>query len=244
MKTVDHFIVQLKQILNENINKGEVKKNSIGECLVKIDSLAEWIKIRQIQDDRAILNSIAIDMQHSLIHAVCGMTESAEILLRRVLEISLSYVYFSAYPVQKNFWLKNKKDISWSEIMEEQFGVFGAGFTETFCPKISEEEAVRLKKMRVRCVALYRVLSETVHGGVAKASARPLVLSFDEEAFESWVEQFNEVLEAIHVALAFRFLPGVTEYEKQQVVDLVQDHLLGWATLRDAVGIQVQGENG
>lgn len=244
MAKQQEFHSLLKQRIAENIDESLPYGATINDCIQDSYQLGEWKELLNDEQDQIVLDHIAADIQSSVIQLIVGVPSSSFLSLRRALELAVSSVYFSAYPVERGLWRSGKRDISWTEFTNEATGVFSSPFLKAFCENIEEKEVENIKLIRRQAVDLYRSLSEITHGNIPFVTGADISLRFRKDDLGAWVEGFHVFRDMFHVLHAFRYLSGAPTEKRQLLIDLVQDRLMNWPTIRSLVGINVKGVDG
>ncbi len=134
--------IQAQQVLNHSLeNEKLAKANAF------IEDVIDWRKGLGNKEESIILESIANELQFALFSLACGLYRQSFMSLRRVLESSCAMVYFSAYELDFREWQKGNRDISWSELSNDESGIFSHRWSEAFFPELDmdSEETLTLE---------------------------------------------------------------------------------------------------
>jgi hypothetical protein len=172
------------------------KVHHFSTCLFEF---SESLNDKQESD---LLKVVCSQLEISALNASFGLYRQAFTSMRLGLEMGLGIVYFSAFKLEQYEWLSGKTDIKWSKIIDKENGVLSKRFANAFFPELiqSAEEYNHLAS------AIYRQLSEFVHGNYETWESSGLILLKNDVLIDEYFEYFLKVKDILLFSLCFRHL--------------------------------------
>lgn len=99
-------------------------------------------------------------------------------------------------------WQAGKCDMSWTDLMNNQNGIFGIQFIRTYANDVEETRSIELLTIAKE---VYRECSEFVHGNFEKLNMLTDSLAYSEKAFNQYISYFKSIKYVICMALFIRF---------------------------------------
>jgi hypothetical protein len=199
---------------------------------VSYNFLADLDKLRTAIDYRPeaeMLSYAAREYELALFLLVQGQYRPAFSGLRLFLELSLASIQFSASEIDYWRWAAEKRDLYWQSMTDESNGIFSAHFIEAFFPEISEHG----KQFGALARAVYRELSQYVHGNPSTHSSVSDGLAFDETMFERWHSHAESCRIVLIFAFSSRFLMKITRAKANELEEIVFDSLGNLKPIRE-----------
>lgn len=187
--------------------------------------LLDYDKLMVAINDRpevAVLNVAVKEYQFALYALCSGQYRYAFGGLRLFFELMLSVVQFSAHEIDYHLWSKNKKDINWTALKNQENGIFSTNFIRAFNPDLAGSG----KQYSAIAESVYRECSEFVHGNALTHQNLPNDISFHEEAFSEWHAKSSIMRLAIIFAFSSRYLNHI-EPQKMLIIEPVIMDVLG-----------------
>ena len=187
--------------------------------------LLDYDKLKVAIDDRpevSVLNLAVKEYQFALYALCSGQYRYAFGGIRLFFELMLSVVQFSAHEIDYHLWYKDKKDINWAALKNQETGIFSVNFIRAFNPDLAD----RGKQYSAIAESVYRECSEFVHGNALTHHNLPNDISFHEEAFSAWHTKASVMRIAIIFAFTSRFLNHIP-HQKMLIIEPVIMEVLG-----------------
>lgn len=184
-----------KQAAIIEISLSENNREIFAASHLFISDLEKWIKYLCTFREGLLYKTAIEEYANSLYLLTCGLYRETYITLRFFLEHILFGLYLSANELNFRLWSMNRYDMRWSEIIDNENGVFSKNYFEAFSPEFAEYSTELLNI----CKQLYRELSEYTHGNILATSALPKELGFDNNIFTD----INQKIESIRHLMTF-----------------------------------------
>ncbi len=202
----------LEQSLNdENITLIAKSHNILFEYSV-------WLDILKDKPEFKILKTASKELQISIMTLNFGFYSKSFSGLRFFLERSLVAILFSSQEIELKLWEKGERDTYWSEIIDENKGIFSHRFSNAFFPDMKDE----IKHFRNLTQKVYRECSEFVHGNNSAIQSLPDSLEYNKVLFDNWHNKANSIGRIILFALNLRYLKhiGKEDFKKLENINL------------------------
>lgn len=159
------------------------------------------------------------EFQYSLEAVLCGNYRHAFANLRLTFELFLSSIYFSAFHLKLKLWLKGKRDLIWSELVDVDNGVYSHSFIQAFNPGLSTYAAQYLGLANT----LYRECSQYVHGNpeTHEDIFTPIEYNFDK--LRIFHEHVDTVRLCVLFAFAVRYMEELTRKSRNHLEPIILD---------------------
>ena len=152
-----------------------------------------------------------------------GFYKEAMTTLRQFFEHMLFAILLSTNDYKYRLWQVGKYDMSWSQIVDDQNGIFGKQFISVYAENLDEVRSVELITIAKN---VYRECSEYVHGHFEKLISLPDNLLFDESAIDQYMDYFSSAQYLICMALFIRFRHIFNEHETIAALEsIITDNL-------------------
>ena len=195
--------------------------------------LLDYDKLMDAINDRpevAVLNLAVKEYQFSLYALCSGQYRYAFGGLRLFFELMLSVVQFSAHEIDYHLWSKDKKDINWATLKNQENGIFSINFIRAFNPNLADSG----KQYSAIAESVYRECSEFVHGNYFTHQNLPNDISFNEEVFSAWHKKSSTMRLAIIFAFASRYLNHIKPQKMIIIEPVIMDVLGHLQPIQDA----------
>lgn len=198
------LLLQINKKSRENIENLKTfrKMDDLNKCIAFADDFSTWLlycgnfsKYRLISEAKTeCINSICLCAQ--------GFYKEAISTLRQCLEHTLFAVMLSTNDYKYRLWQAGKCDMSWTDLMNNQNGIFGIQFIRTYANDVEETRSIELLTIAKE---VYRECSEFVHGNFEKLNMLTDSLAYSEKAFNQYISYFKSIKYVICMALFIRF---------------------------------------
>lgn len=185
-----------------------------------LSDLNAWIRVLKNRPEYKILENAIKELELSIITLNFGFYSKSYAGLRFFLERSLVAILFSSQELEFRLWEKGGRDTSWSEITDENNGIFSEKFSRAFFPELKDE----IKHFRTMTKKVYRECSEYVHGNNSIIQAMPSHLEFSKTIFESWHDKFETVSRIVLFTLNLRYAKHLPNDVLNTLEDVNSDH--------------------
>jgi hypothetical protein len=173
---------------------------SLGSSFTFLSDLDAWRKVLKHQLEFPLFQTASEEYVISLLNACQGQYRNAFKGLRLVLELCLQGVYLSVDLLSLNEWLKGQKDTTWASLVDQESGPLSKRFSQIFFPELGEHVA----NFREIARAVYRELSECIHGNMSKHIPLPTAITFKEDTFLLWHAKAQIVRLVVLFSLSLR----------------------------------------
>lgn len=173
--------------------------------------------------EKRMLITVSSQLETALLNACLGMYRQAFASLRLALEMGLGAIHFSVHKLEQQEWIHGKADIQWSALIDESDGVLSERFSKAFFEEFSDD----MCSYRDRTAAIYRRLSEYVHGNNETWLKSGLELHYNEELLKSYFASNEEVAKTILYVLSCRYLKSFSKktIESMEFIPEEMNHL-------------------
>ena len=177
------------------------KMDEISKCLVFTEDLQKWIS----KCDSFSASPLVVEAQDkcatSIFLCAQGFYKAAISSLRQCLEHMLFAVLMSTNDYQHRRWVAGQFDMSWTQIMDPDNGVFGKCFIQMYARELEE----RSTELLTLAKNTYRECSEYIHGNYGKLTKLSEKLEFEENSLICFLDYFDNVRYLFCMALLIRF---------------------------------------
>lgn len=189
------------EILQESLNSKWINLISENHSVI-FDYNNSFIELLKERPEYYIYTSAIREYQLSLLCINLGLYNQAYASLRFFFERTLFGVFFSAKELELRLWLNGERDIYWSEITDENNGVFSYKFCNAFFPEMKDESLHYLKMAQ----KVYRECSEYVHGNYTTQNKLSICLEFNHLIFEEWHSHASTIKKILFFLFCLRYI--------------------------------------
>jgi hypothetical protein len=179
-----------------------------------------WLEILKEKPEYNILQTASKELQISIMTLNFGFYSKSFSGLRFFLERSLVAILFSSQEIELKLWEKGERDTYWTEIIDENKGIFSHRFSNAFFPDLKDE----IKHFRSLTQKVYRECSEFVHGNNSAIQSLPDTLEYNKILFDSWHNKANAIGRIILFALNLRYLKHISEEDFKKLESINIDN--------------------
>ncbi|WP_372950178.1 hypothetical protein [Mariniphaga sp.] len=175
------------------------------------------------KNEKELLATASSQIESAILSSTLGLYRQAFASLRLAFEMALGVAYFSIDKLEHAEWLKGKGDIKWSSLIDKDNGVLSL----RFCNAFFEELTGYIEDYNERAAAVYRSLSEFVHGNSETWTKSGIRLKYNNDLIEQFFKQLFEISEIILFTLSCRYLNAIptTERETMEFLSAQLSHI-------------------
>lgn len=199
------------------------KLDALSKCIAFTDDLHKWVSHCDILKDYILVKEAQTECINSIYMCAQGFYKEAITTMRQFFEHMLFAILLSTNDYRYRLWQVGRYDMSWTQIVDDQNGLFGKQFISIYAGDLDEVRSVELITIAKN---VYRECSEYVHGNFEKLSTLPDNLLFDESAVKRYIEYFESIKYLICMALFIRFRHILNEPETIVALEpIISDNL-------------------
>lgn len=200
-----------------------ITKDALSKCIAFVDDLHKWVSYCDNLKNYILVEEAQTECINSIYMCAQGFYKEAMTTLRQFFEHMLFAILLSTNDYKYRLWQVGKYDMSWSQIVDDQNGIFGKQFISVYAENLDEVRSVELITIAKN---VYRECSEYVHGNFEKLSSLPDNLLFDESAIDQYMDYFSSAQYLICMALFIRFRHIFNEHETIAALEsIITDNL-------------------
>lgn len=224
--TITETLLGITRKCNENIEElnGTHAIEKLSPCIAFSDDLQLWLSKCDGISDFSLIKEAQSECTISYFMCAQGFYKEAIIALRQFLEHFLFSIKLSTDDYKKRLWQLGQYDMSWTQLMDEQNGVFGKQFICAYANDISADRSIELLTI---CKDVYRECSEYVHGNYEKLAKLSNNLIYSEDAVECYVNYFESVQYIVSMALLIRYRDQLNDQNTLRELEQVLTDNLG-----------------
>jgi hypothetical protein len=218
MDIKDYFTklnIESQSIFSQSILKKDAlgKLHHLSSCIYEFSGC-----ILDLQEKR-ILETVSAQLESSNYNLTIGLYRQAFSSLRLALEMGLAAIYFSASKLEFHEWLDGQTDIKWSRLVDEENGVLSRRFVKAFFSDMENE----VKNYRDKAIAIYRTLSEYVHGNNETWVNGSIKLIYREDFFDRYCQYYRTVSEIILFSAICRYAKLLNDSDRESLQFLPEE---------------------
>lgn len=206
----------------ENLNTTG-KMDDLNKCISFSNDFNTWLSYCGIFSEYRLIKEAQTECINSICLCAQGFYKEAISTLRQCLEHTLFSVMLSTNDYKYRLWQAGKCDMSWTQLMDSQNGIFGVEFIRAYANDVDKTRSMELLTI---AKVVYRECSEFVHGNYEKLSILSDVLMYSEKAFEQYTNYFESVKYVICMAIFIRFREIFNDPENlRELESVVMDNI-------------------
>lgn len=194
--------INIKAKENIDLLNTSGKIEELSKCVAFSDDLQLWLSKCGNFSDYLLVKKAQSECVNSIYMCAQGFYKEAITTLRQFLEHFLFAISLSTNDYKYRLWQVGQSDMSWTQLMDDQNGVFGKQFLKVYAKDLSEERSMEMLTIAKN---VYRECSEYVHGNYSKLSILSESLVYNETHFNQYIEYFNNIQYVVCMALFIRF---------------------------------------
>lgn len=193
---------------------------------------AKWISVVKDSNEKIIYEEAKSEYRTMLLFMCMGLYKNAYMSLRGYFELTLFGVLISTSDLDFRLWKQGLKDIHWSEITNQEHGIFSKRYIEIYNEMLLQEK----DNISGLAKELYRNCSEYIHGGY-KIINEDVDISFDQKIFDNLCNQVNQANRVITYAFCVRY---GEDLQKSEVKEELHESILEQLADISAIHILLQ----
>lgn len=199
------------------------KLDLINECISYTEDLNIWISRCGNFSKYLLVKEAQDECIKSIIMCSHGFYKEAIITLRQFLEHMLFAILLSTNDYKYRLWKIGQFDMSWTQIVDGQNGVFGKEYIRVYAKDINDERSIELLTIAKN---VYRECSEFVHGNYEKLNLLTENMDYDEKILNTYAEYFSNIKYLVSMALLIRFREILNDKENLSFLEsIIMDNL-------------------
>lgn len=177
------------------------------------------------------------DLGLAFYSACSGLYRQAFSSLRAFLEVSMAAVRFSASELERRQWVSGRIDVSWSDVVSVETGLYSVAYLREFMPEALDEREEFLNDAKMA----YRRCSEYLHGNVATSTLLPERIEYAEDILHEWSSIAVKAVRVIQHSLFVRYFNDFSSPTKSRVEPALEQHFAHLKSVRLALNLPVKG---
>lgn len=175
-----------------------------------IDDFQQWIELLEDSYEVILYKEALSEYRSMLLFWCMGLYKHAFISLRSYFEATLFGVQLSANEWKFRLWKNGSLDLYWSQITNENDGIFSSKFVDAFSPLFCKEAT----GMRRIAIEVYRECSEFIHNNYGATTSLPDATQFDQKIFSLIADKVESINQVIIFVLTMRYMERIQGEEK------------------------------
>lgn len=158
-----------------------------------IEDYETWVSLINNAYEVTIYKEALSEYKAMLLFWNMGLYKYSFMALRGYFELTLFGIQLSSNELNFRLWKQSELDLYWSQIMDEENGIFSKQFIKAFQPSFVDDA----KSIRQLAKSVYRECSEYIHSNYNTTNFLPEKTCFDQEVFEligNKVETINQII--------------------------------------------------
>lgn len=198
------LFVQINDKMRTNIEKikNNNKIDAINKCISFTEDLSTWLSFCGEFKEYKLVKAAQDECIKSILMCMQGLYKEAMMSLRQFLEHMLFALFLSTNDYNYRLWKRGKYDMSWSQIVDSEKGIFAKEYINSYALDIDDSRSIEFMTIAKN---VYRECSEYVHGNYDKLELITENIEYIEENAIRYIEIFESVRYIISVSLLIRF---------------------------------------
>lgn len=194
------------------------KIDAINKCISYTEDLNLWVSNCEKFSDYPLVKEAQDECLKSIFMCVQGLYKESIVTLRQFFEHFLFAILLSTNDYKHRLWQLGQYDVSWTQIVDGQNGVFGTEYISAYARDIDQERSIELLAIAKN---VYRECSEFVHGNYEKLITLSDNLEYNEKMVDMYIDYFSSISYLISMALLIRFRETLDDREKLSILETV-----------------------
>lgn len=187
-----------------------------------VEDYKQWIDFLEDSYEVVIYKEALSEYQSMLLFWCMGLYKHAFISLRSYFEATMFGIQLSTNELNFRLWKSETLDLYWSQIMDDNEGIFSKKFVQAFEPLFADE-AYGMKEIAKR---VYRECSEFIHNNYGATSLLPKATQFNQAIFELLADKVESINQVIIFALTMRYVEDIIERDKlSEFEEVIMDEI-------------------
>ena len=176
-----------------------------------VEDYKQWIDFLEDSYEVVIYKEALAEYQSMLLFWCMGLYKQAFISLRSYFEATMFGIQLSTNELNFRLWKSETLDLYWSQIMDDNEGIFSKKFVQAFEPLFTDE-AYGMK--------------EIIHNNYGATSLLPKATQFDQAIFELLADKVESINQVIVFALTMRYVEDIIEKDKlSEFEEVIMDEI-------------------
>lgn len=219
------MILRINDKTRANIEKIKEKNkmNEVNKCISFTEDLNLWLSCCGEFQNYMLVKEAQDECIKSIFMCMQGFYKEAMMSLRQSIEHMLFAILLSTNDYKFRLWKRGKYDMSWSQIVDSEKGIFGKEYINSYAQDIDDNRSMELLAIAKN---IYRECSEYVHGNHSKLVLLSENLEYKEEIVDRYIEMFQSMQYLICMSLVIRFRDIFNEKENLvRLESIIMDNL-------------------
>lgn len=186
-----------------------------------IDDFALWVEWIGTKYGIEIFELAISEYRISILFCLQSLYKQAFTSLRACLEHTMFGILLSTNIYEYLNWKKNKKDVYWSEIINQDNGPFSQNYFSLFFPELQLSSQLILDLTK----RVYRESSEYIHGNYSIWKSTNTHGIYDEKLLKNFFDNLKSVQYIIEFSLFIRFIKEIPSDKISIFEPQINDHL-------------------
>ena len=187
-----------------------------------VEDYKQWIDFLEDSYEVVIYKEALAEYQSMLLFWCMGLYKHAFISLRSYFEATMFGIQLSTNEFNFRLWKSETLDLYWSQIMDDNEGIFSKKFVQAFEPLFADE-AYGMKEIAKK---VYRECSEFIHNNYGATSLLPKATQFDQVIFELLADKVESINQVIVFAFTMRYVENIIEKDKlSEFEEVIMDEI-------------------
>ena len=199
---------QFGLVIEESLNDSNLQKHA--KVANFIEDYETWISLIGNSYEAIIYKEAISEYSAMLLFWNMGLYKYAFMALRGYFELTLFGIQLSSNELNFRLWKQAELDLYWSQIIDEESGIFSKQFIKAFQPLFLDEA----KSMRLLAKSVYRECSEYIHTNYNTTNFLPEKTCFDQNVFELIGNKAESVNQIITFIFSVRYLDSIVKNDK------------------------------
>lgn len=198
------LFIQINDKMRTNIEKirNNNKIDDINKCISFTEDLSIWLSCCGGFKEYKLVKAAQDECIKSILMCMQGLYKEAMMSLRQFLEHMLFALLLSTNDYNYRLWKRGKYDMSWSQIVDSEKGIFAKEYINSYASDIDDNRSIEFLTIAKN---VYRECSEYVHGNYDKLELLTENIEYIEENVIRYVEIFESIKYIISISLLIRF---------------------------------------
>lgn len=227
---------QLEKNVISSIESENLSLIASAQCFVEDYKLwADWINNRYNNE----LFVLAInEYETAIVFCLQSLYKQAFTAMRACLEHTLFGIHLSTNLYQYLQWKNGTRDVYWSNLVDQESGLFSNAYFNAFCPDVGEMSTL----MGTLVKSLYREFSEYIHGNYKIADPFLHDLKYDEDHLKRFFSKTENLRYVIEFCLFVRFQSELEPKDIKQLEPQLTENLGHLQEIIELMSRSPQGE--
>lgn len=233
MTVNDYYTIlnsETTRIFNESLADNKMQSNTHD----LVSNLQIWYKLLKNNESSNMLFNAIEELDISCLQMMQGLYRGAFASMRLSLEMLCGSIYFSAHNIEYKEWSHGNRDLSWSQLVCPDNGVFSKRFTDAYFSELKSSSGEFHEKTK----KLYRELSEMVHGNSKTWNYENPALNYNEGLRANYKVYLDSYTLIANYILCLRFLNFLSSAD----ISELEPHLIECLGFNEEIRTKIGGQ--